>query len=219
MLSSKKIEISQLIWKTVARAYPTFLNARYSPNSKYPPKQAPSQLVYILKNNAWIPTKDGTFKKPNTVLRNELADGFVYDNRNGWLDAIGFEAEVRETASQMRQQEHQRNQFIEQGALCGIDRDTLEEITQMTPEERKEFVQEQKRKKAEKAISKKSNESKNFSLNSPPSEQKKDTSEVGSSYENTSNEPAPTLANCSQGSLQSSLQQTRKNQLATARRG
>jgi hypothetical protein len=52
--------------------------------------EADSLLIYKLKQQAWIPDKEGVFHKPQEITRQELPDSFRYDNANGLMTAIGF---------------------------------------------------------------------------------------------------------------------------------
>lgn len=46
-------------------------------------------------------------KKPSAISKNKLHPSFKYDNRNGWLDEIGFEEDERQASAQyQRKKEH-----------------------------------------------------------------------------------------------------------------
>jgi len=96
LLSRKNINISKLIWTTLREADPIVLTARFRPNQQYTTRTAPSLLVCILKKYNWIPDRDGDFHTPATITKGILPDGFIYDDRNGWLSAIGFGSEAQD---------------------------------------------------------------------------------------------------------------------------
>lgn len=84
------IQTSLLIWDALIAAPVEAGQAKYSPNSKDPVNTAPSTIVSILKNRAWIPDKDGRFSKPEQVKISELHPKFSPDYSNGLLKAINF---------------------------------------------------------------------------------------------------------------------------------
>ena len=88
------IESSRLLWETLTKADPKVAEARFRPNQQYPTLDADSQLVYWLKGEAWVPDASGNFHKPQDIGRTELPPGFLFDDRNGLLSAIGFEETV-----------------------------------------------------------------------------------------------------------------------------
>jgi hypothetical protein len=90
LLEKPDVKISHLIWLTLCKAEDKFLKARFRPNLSWPTKLAPSTLILELKNRPWVPTKDGSFKKPCDVNDKQLAKGFSLDDTTGWLAAIGF---------------------------------------------------------------------------------------------------------------------------------
>ena len=106
-LKSPAKMIPQLIWSTMCSANKSVLEAQFRPNREYPTNSAPSSLVYHLMKFAWIPAKDGKFYAPKNMTRNELLDEFPYDNRNGWLTAIGFEEEERQATEEYKAKEQQ----------------------------------------------------------------------------------------------------------------
>ena len=93
--SSQKIEDSRIIWNTLIKANGSYAQARYRPNLQFSIREADSQLVEHLRNNAWIPDADGNFHLPRDIGRHQLPPGFPYDDRNGLLTAIGFEASIQ----------------------------------------------------------------------------------------------------------------------------
>jgi hypothetical protein len=95
LISNQKIENSRIIWVTLVNADGLVAKARYKPNLKYEIREADSQLVHYLKNHAWIPGKDGKFHFPKDISRDQLLTGFTFDDRNGLLTAIGFEANIQ----------------------------------------------------------------------------------------------------------------------------
>jgi len=79
-----------LVWKTLSKASPSVLKAQYRPNQQRDLRERPSSIVYQLQSSAWIPDRNRVFHKPEDIYREILHPDFVYDDRNGWLTAIGF---------------------------------------------------------------------------------------------------------------------------------
>ncbi|MFC2008404.1 hypothetical protein ACFLT0_01780, partial [Chloroflexota bacterium] len=96
LLGRKNINISNLIWTTLRGADPIVLTARFRPNQQYTTRTAHSLLVCTLKKYNWIPDRSGDFHTPAKIPKGILPDGFIYDDRNGWLSAIGFGSEAQE---------------------------------------------------------------------------------------------------------------------------
>lgn len=106
ILEEKNVNIARLVWKILSAAEPRVLKARYRPNRKYSERSVPSSLIQILQRKKWIPGKDGQFNTPGEMSKNSLRDDFEYDDRNGWLTAIGFgEEEQKETEEYRIRQE------------------------------------------------------------------------------------------------------------------
>jgi hypothetical protein len=84
------LEGNRLLWTTITTARPEIALARFRPNRQYSIREADSQLVCWLKSNAWIPDRDGEFHKPQDIDRTQLPSGYLFDDRNGLLTAIGF---------------------------------------------------------------------------------------------------------------------------------
>lgn len=99
-LAHDSISCSQLVWNALICGESKFAKARYRPNQNYPTREADSQLVHHLKNNAWIPNKQSEFCKPQDMSRDELRNDFPYDDRNGLLTAIGFGENARKRSEE-----------------------------------------------------------------------------------------------------------------------
>ena len=115
----------KLIWDAIVSADKKMAEARYRPNQQCMIQTAPSTIVRILKNACWIPTRSGEFKKPCDMTREELQDDFIYDDRNGFLTAIGFGESARKQSEQYKQRENQAQ------ALGFIDITELEMAKQL----------------------------------------------------------------------------------------
>ena len=107
LVTEPTIETSRLLWSAWINASPEVSRARYRPNQQYPVRQADSQLIWWLKNHAWIPDAQGNFHKPQDSSRDNLPPDFLIDDRNGLLTAIGFEESVKQ-----RTEEYQRKDRV-----------------------------------------------------------------------------------------------------------
>ena len=99
-LQEKNFNFSLLVWNTLT-SYDSFnyftdgyisciFTARYRRNAKSTINKAPSSLLLALKNQSWLPDKNGEFHRPSDISINELHDDFKYNNANGWLTKIEF---------------------------------------------------------------------------------------------------------------------------------
>jgi hypothetical protein len=111
LVRSPTIENSRILWSTLIRASSTVAFARYRPNQQYKTIQADSQLVHCLKNHAWIPDSEGRFHFPKDIGRGQLPTGFVYDDRNGLLTAIGFEASIQRQTEEYQRKDVAAKEF------------------------------------------------------------------------------------------------------------
>lgn len=98
----KSLALSRAIWSVMCGTDPKVLVARYMPNEKRrnEEKRKSSFLVDYLADNSWVPDKDGNFLQPAEVTRQTLHLGFKFDDRNGWLTAIGFGENTRKRSEE-----------------------------------------------------------------------------------------------------------------------
>lgn len=92
LLKQKSVEISYIIWdlliklsiENIRRNNNERINimvAQYAPNNSARIKSCDSTLLYYLKNNAWIPNKDGTkFFVPGDIDIHDIHPNLVYQN-------------------------------------------------------------------------------------------------------------------------------------------
>lgn len=104
-LSAPTIQDSRILWSALIRADSKVAIARYRPNLKFDPREAPSQLIHALSNHAWIPDISGNFLFPKDIERKSLYPGFHFDDRNGLLTAIGFEEAVQKRSKEYQQKD------------------------------------------------------------------------------------------------------------------
>ena len=91
----------------MSTAAPEVLQARYRLNSSDPIKIFPSSLVCTLRDQVWIPDINDNFHNPTNIDVEALHPDFIYDDRNGWLTAIGFgKTAMAIKQSLLVQQEH-----------------------------------------------------------------------------------------------------------------
>jgi hypothetical protein len=103
LLEENNVGIARLVWRTIAGVEPWVLKARYRPNQTYSTMSVPSSLVQTLQSTKWIPGKNGKYYSPREITQKTLRDDFQYDNRNGWLTAIGFAEEEQKATEEYRQ--------------------------------------------------------------------------------------------------------------------
>lgn len=99
------LALSKAIWKVMSEANPDVLTARYVPNDRrrHEEKSKSSFLVDYLARHRWVPDREGGFHCPKDVSKVSLHPDFVFDDRNGWLTAIGFGEEDRKRSHNYQQ--------------------------------------------------------------------------------------------------------------------
>ncbi|MBI4847004.1 MAG: ATP-binding protein [Nitrospirae bacterium] len=123
-LDCNNIYLSKLLWKCMSNASPEILRAKYKPNAQYNETTDSSLVIKQLKEYSWIPDKKGNFHKPCDITQDMLHKDFPYDDRNGWLTAIGFG----------ENQKKQTEEYKTFKTLCenmGFDDDTFELINEL----------------------------------------------------------------------------------------
>lgn len=105
ILKAPVAEVSLLLWKTIIRSPSHVAKARYRPNQQHTLLETESQLVFSLSRRPWIPDVNGDFHKPQDISRDQLPPGFLFDDRNGLLRAIGFEEAIQQQSDEYRRKE------------------------------------------------------------------------------------------------------------------
>ncbi|WP_157991689.1 sacsin N-terminal ATP-binding-like domain-containing protein [Caldimonas tepidiphila] len=98
LLKSKSLPAVQLVWKALCRSEsvrPSVLQAFFQYTARGGPRTSLSQLVYSLREIAWVPQTDGTFVKPRFAVTGQLPKGLTVDAGYKWLEAVEFGVEER----------------------------------------------------------------------------------------------------------------------------
>jgi hypothetical protein len=100
MVAKKSERLAKLVWSTMCSLAETNLGdstysrnplrAVYRKNERGGARFADSQLVHQLREEAWVPQKNGDFVKPAHARAELLPDGFIYDAGWPWIKAIQF---------------------------------------------------------------------------------------------------------------------------------
>jgi hypothetical protein len=118
LLGLADLQVNALIWRTLCNAPPEVLEAKYTPNRKYPPRTQKSSLVLQLSSAAWVPDRKGKLREPSEISKDNLHPDFKYDNRNGWLDEIGFGEEKKLADEEFqRDREWERSRGLRTGIV------------------------------------------------------------------------------------------------------
>ena len=134
-LNMQKIELSLAVWKTLCRTEEEKLSAFYCPNDANRDKQkrAPSFLVNQLKSFKWVPDKDGCFRLPADITKESLHADFPYNNRNGWLDAIGFGENAKKQSEEYKKHE-------KYASSIGVPMELIDDLNGLSQNERRKIV-------------------------------------------------------------------------------
>lgn len=88
LLSAQSFEINRLIWQLLSTVGKNtinssrYLKARYAPNASAKVKEYDATWLYLLKENEWLPDRDGVFRKPADITVENLDKKFVYNPLN-----------------------------------------------------------------------------------------------------------------------------------------
>ena len=118
--------ISRIIWDAVKPHGGSVMAASYSPNQSRSAIQKPSTLAIALRDAAWIPTKDGTLRRPRDIAPAGLAAGYTVGGNEAWLQAIGFGEEQRKRSDQHKAR-------LKAGELIGLNADLIEKLEGLPP--------------------------------------------------------------------------------------
>jgi hypothetical protein len=132
LLAKRDLAVNLLIWDALRIANPDVLTASFRPNRNFDTQEDKSTLVIILSKTEWIPNKKGVLLRPESVSKTSLHSSFRYDNRNGWLDAIGF-GEADRQASEAFQK---RKELAKQ---AGVDVSAIEILSGLSKEKQLEY--------------------------------------------------------------------------------
>ena len=138
---ANSIDASLMLWNSLcaldSRRISVF-KACYQLTEKGGPKYADSQLVYSLKQRAWIPQADGSFVKPEDANSDLLPKVFRYDPKLKWLQIVGFGSEIKRRELETAERAAQREEF---GFETEEDLELAHEFTKLSREERRQFIQ------------------------------------------------------------------------------
>ncbi len=139
MLQSHKLEVLQLVWKTLCEDGKDCLKAQYRPNPTHQIHTVPSQLVCKLRDYQWVPQTcdDGSVDLvlPSDAVQERLPDDFPFNNQNGWLAAIGFGDNQRKST-----EEYQKKEAVLKN--IGVSHKTIEmakDLESLTPDQQQQI--------------------------------------------------------------------------------
>lgn len=82
---------SKLLWKYLVDDKNFYHHiAEYRANASRNIEQIDSTAAYYLRRTAWIPDKNGEFRRPCEITADNLYEGFVFDEKAVFLKNIGF---------------------------------------------------------------------------------------------------------------------------------
>ncbi len=131
--TNKKLAVAKLIWPVLTSARKEVSLAQYRSNGRERLLQVLSMLVQHLKAAAWIPGKDGVFRKPQDMTRDMLPDDFSYDDGNGLLTAIGFGENAKRQSAEHQEREAKAKEF-------GFSAEELDELARAKKEGRLQII-------------------------------------------------------------------------------
>jgi hypothetical protein len=138
-INFRSIKSSQLIWRTMCSDSQGKLKAKYRCNKSHSLLYADSQIVHSLRQAEWVPQQNGVFVTPSRASRNQLLEGFPFDEGWEWLKAISFGEDEKKQSDKFRLQEYMRNQV---GFQSQADLERALEFTKIPVEEQQRILAE-----------------------------------------------------------------------------
>jgi len=108
LLQTGNAEVARLVWRTMCTSGSTYLQAQFRMNASNGSRVAPSRLVHLLSEAAWVPQKDGQFVTPRRASRDGLLKGFTFDAGYKWLQLVHFGEDERTTAAEQAERAKKR---------------------------------------------------------------------------------------------------------------
>ena len=137
LLKIRRREINLLIWNAVSKSDPKVFGAVYRPNQRYEIRSLKSSLILVLTDTEWIPDKKGRFHKPCDLTKEQLHRDFEYDNRNGWLDEVGFGEKAKKASEEYKKRK-------ERASSLGVPVELVDCLSALSEEEQKKALKELK---------------------------------------------------------------------------
>jgi hypothetical protein len=133
LVAKQDIAVALCIWRTASALKRDHLFAHFRHARSYPMRERPSSLVLQLKSAAWLPDKQGVFRKPEDLTQDDLSTDFKIVNDTGWLETIGFGA-VERRRSVAFQEKRQA------AVTAGIPEELVESWMRLPPNVQRELV-------------------------------------------------------------------------------
>lgn len=135
LLANPSITKSKLLWQAMCSLPEEYLKAQFCWNQSNPLNEGHSSLVHELRNAKWVPQKNGdsiSFVYPREASIEHLPEGFSYETRQNWLDAIKFGEIAKKQRSENILKEAEQNlrnrRATEMGFNSADEANTMAEI-------------------------------------------------------------------------------------------
>lgn len=135
LLKLNNRETNLLIWNSISKASPEVFEATYRPNQQYETRRYKSSFVLELSYAKWIPDKIGHLHKPCDMTKEKLHHDFKYDNRNGWLNEIGFGENAKKASEGYKRRK-------EMASFLGVPVEIADYLSSLSEEEREKEIKE-----------------------------------------------------------------------------
>jgi len=112
LFETNNLDISLLIWNTIKNLDKDKQQAYYQFKKNRDKNDLidDSTILHQLKNNKWIPDKNGIFYKPQDISIDMLPNEFKYEQENSWLQAIELGKNIIESNEEYKK----RKQIVEE---------------------------------------------------------------------------------------------------------
>lgn len=195
-IKNKSKELSLLFWESMCLSDEDFKPFPYNSIRNEPHSNIAYKLIKDLSYYAWIPDKNGKFRTPQEMTRELLPDDFVYNNKNGWLSAIGFEVNAKKLSENeekkqaiQEQQRKDREKLAKDAGFSSFgEMEKAKEFAEMSPDEKALWEKFKKQIEEKKDKAKLREQRRNQSRNEKLEKQAQPTHETNEEKENDEEE-------------------------------
>lgn len=134
LLARREPEVNKALWNALCKSDPEVLWARYRPNKESEIQTAPSSLVHALRKAEWVLGADGSVRRPDSLTTRTIAAGWLTDDSNGWMEAVGFGSAAKAVEAEVIARR-------EAAEKIGLAPELAEELRSLSDEQQKELLE------------------------------------------------------------------------------
>ena len=135
--------LSHLVWGMASEQKNfNWITAGYRNNASHLERNAPSQLIALLRDSSWVPQTDGRFVRPAEASLDLLPEGFPFDSGWPWVKAIKFWEDVTHKFEELS---HKQAVAKEWGFTDSESLERAKRFAKLPQEEQERFLADRER--------------------------------------------------------------------------